>query len=240
LALSWLAACWWAIVLVTTASVLLSWNTNGEWGISLGAVGIVAACALWGLDNNLTRNVSAKDPFVIVIVKGFGAGAFSLTLALILRHPFPSLTAALGAMLLGSMSYGLSIVLFVYAMRSLGTARTSALYGVAPFIGAALSLVLFRELPNVLSLVSLPFMVVGAALLVGEDHAHHHIHAAVEHEHNHGHDDEHHIHEHAVNAAPSLRSHSHLHRHDPFRHEHPHMPDLHHRHAHSEELGSAA
>ncbi|MGE5576013.1 MAG: DMT family transporter, partial [Syntrophothermus sp.] len=162
---------WLAILFVTAASVLLSWNIGGEWGISLGAGGVLGACALWGLDNNFTRNVSAKDPLAIVSVKGIGAGIFSMLLALVLHNPFPGLRSVLGAMLLGSVSYGLSIVLFILAMRSLGAARTSALYGTAPFAGALLSFVIFREAPGALFFAALPLMIAGAALLLGERHA---------------------------------------------------------------------
>ncbi len=102
---------WWAVAATTLASILLSWNANGGWGFSLGALGVLAACGLWGLDNNLTRHISAKDPLVIVIVKGLGAGTLSSVLALVVRQAFPRPAAALGAMLLGSVSYGLGIVL---------------------------------------------------------------------------------------------------------------------------------
>jgi len=126
---------WWAIVCIAAASILLSLDLSREWGIALSAVGVLGACTLWGIDNNFTRNVSAKDPLSIVTIKGIGAGGFSLILAIILQNPFPTLLAALGAMLLGSLSYGISIALFILAMRGLGAARTSALFGTAPFAG---------------------------------------------------------------------------------------------------------
>lgn len=119
---------WAAVLCITAASVLLSWDINGQWGISIGALGILTACTLWGIDNNFTRNISAKDPLIIVTVKGICAGTFSLVLAFTLNNPFPNLRITLGAMLLGSFSYGLSIVLFILAMRSLGAARTSAFF----------------------------------------------------------------------------------------------------------------
>jgi drug/metabolite transporter (DMT)-like permease len=103
---------WWAIGLITLASIFLSINPNAEWGFSLGALGIIAACILWGIDNNFTRNISAKDPLVIVTIKGLGAGSFSLALALMLDNQIPALSIILGAMVLGCLSYGISIVLF--------------------------------------------------------------------------------------------------------------------------------
>lgn len=224
---------WGAIACVTLASVLLSWDPGAAWGVSLGALGVLGACVLWGVDNNLTRQVSAKDPLTTVMIKGLGAGSVSLLLALSLGSPFPRWTAALGAMALGSVSYGLGIVFFILALRGLGAARTSALYGTAPFVGAILSFPLFRDPLTPAFAAAFLVMIVGAVLLVGEAHAHAHVHAALEHEHRHSHADDHHAHDHALgNVAPGT-THAHLHRHDAVQHTHPHAPDIHHRHSHS-------
>lgn len=223
---------WSAVVSITLASILLSWNSSGQWGFSPGALGVIVACILWGVDNNLTRQISAKDPLTIVLVKGLGAGTCSLFLALGLGAPFPGLTAAVGALLLGSVSYGASIMLFILALRRLGAARTGALFGTAPFIGTVLSLALFHELPTWSFFVSLPLMAVGTALLVGEEHVHTHAHGALEHDHRHRHDDSHHDHAHVPGEIPRSGWHSHPHQHPPLTHEHPHTPDLHHRHVH--------
>lgn len=223
---------WGAIVFITSASILLSLNPDGEWGISLGAAGVLGACILWGLDNNLTRNISAKDPLEIVTVKGIGAGSFSLLMALALHYPLPGVTAILGAMVLGFLSYGFSIVLFILAMRGLGAARTSAFFGTAPFVGGLLSIILFREFPGVLFIASLPVMVAGAVLLFIERHEHGHLHNSLEHEHRHRHEDEHHNHHHEVEVALVNGFHSHVHTHEVIEHSHPHTPDLHHRHDH--------
>ncbi|MBK8030466.1 MAG: DMT family transporter [Chloroflexi bacterium] len=223
----------WAVGAVTLGSVLLSWNTESAWGFSLGALGIVAACFLWGIDNNLTRNISAKDPLTIVLVKGLGAGSVSFVLALLLGHRMPPITTILGAMLLGSLSYGLSIVLFIRAMRGLGAARTSAVFGTAPLAGVVLSFVLFQDAPTLLFGGALVLMIFAMALLITERHAHLHRHEAVPHDHRHRHDDGHHHHDHPGMTSRSL-THSHVHTHEALEHEHPHLPDIHHRHAHHE------
>jgi multidrug transporter EmrE-like cation transporter len=186
------------------------------------------------MDNNFTRNVSAKDPLSIVTIKGIGAGGFSLILALILQNPLPKPLVALGAMLLGSLSYGISIALFILAMRDLGAARTSALFGTAPFVGALLSFLLFQEAPNMLFIIALPIMIGGATLLLGEEHAHKHVHAVIEHDHRHRHDGSHHAHDHAEGEIPAHGFHSHPHTHESIEHTHPHTPDIHHRHDHHE------
>jgi drug/metabolite transporter (DMT)-like permease len=223
---------WWAIALITLASIFLSINQNAKWGFSLGALGIIAACILWGIDNNFTRNISAKDPLTIVTIKGLGAGSFSLGMAIVLGNKLPAWEVVLGALVLGSLSYGASIVLFIHAMRGLGAARTSALFSTAPIAGIILSLLLFQEFPSWFFLVALPIMIIGTLFFVNEQHEHHHIHEMIVHEHSHVHADGHHEHDHESEYA---QKHSHIHKHDELTHAHHHMPDLHHRHIHSAE-----
>ncbi len=225
---------WGAIGLMTLASILLSFNLSGEWGFSLGALGILVACVLWGLDNNFTRNISAKDPLVIVTVKGLGAGSFSLGMALVLGHPMPAWGSILGALGLGSLSYGVSIVLFIHAMRGLGAARTSALFSTAPIAGILLSFLIFQEMPSWLFVIALPIMVVGAIMFVNDEHEHAHTHETILHDHAHAHDDDHHDHDHEGEFAGK---HAHTHHHASLTHAHHHMPDIHHRHIHPEEPG---
>lgn len=223
---------WVAILFITCASVLLSWDFSNQWGISLGALGILGACVCWGIDNNFTRNISAKNPFTIVIIKGLGAGSFSLLLGCMIHSPFPNIITIIKAMILGCFSYGVSLVLFVLAMRSLGSARTSTFFGTAPFIGAILSFVLFRESLGIMFVISLPIMIIGTVLLFKEDHVHKHKHEHIIHEHRHNHLDSHHEHSHMQGEIPKDGYHSHKHEHKEMEHEHSHTPDIHHRHSH--------
>jgi drug/metabolite transporter (DMT)-like permease len=220
---------WWAITLITLASIFLSINLNAAWGFSLGALGILAACILWGIDNNFTRNISAKDPLMIVVIKGLGAGIFSLGLAIVLGNKLPPWNVVFRALILGCFSYGISIVLFIRAMRSLGAARISALFSTAPLAGMLLSFVLFRENPGWLFLVAFPLMLAGTLFLTSEEHEHYHVHRMEIHEHAHVHDDGHHEHEH---EDKETQEHSHVHKHEELGHRHQHMPDVHHRHDH--------
>ncbi|KUO73750.1 MAG: multidrug DMT transporter [Desulfosporosinus sp. BRH_c37] len=222
---------WGAVILITMASILLSWDSSGQWGLSIGAVGVMSACVLWGIDNNFIRHVSAKDPLSIVMIKGLSAGTFSLILSLVLGYSFPSIGFALRAMLLGCFSYGLSIVLFIRAMRELGSARTSALFGTAPFVGTILSVIIFKESLNTLFFLSIPIMIIGTVLLLKEKHGHLHEHKFLVHEHRHSHDS-HHTHPHPKEELPKGGYHSHEHGQEPTAHEHPHTPDIHHRHVH--------
>lgn len=222
---------WLGLLFITLASILLSF-TAGAWGISVGAIGVLGACLFWGLDNNLTRKVSAKDPLAYVTIKGFGAGSFSLILSLVLKNPFPAFHIILLALLVGGICYGVGLAFFVLALRSLGAARTGALYATAPFVGAALSFILFRENLTLQFLLSLPLMALGAVLLVSEHHEHVHWHPAIQHEHLHTHNDLHHSHEHPEEMVVTTAPHSHPHLHEPISHDHPHTPDLHHWHPH--------
>jgi multidrug transporter EmrE-like cation transporter len=167
-----------------------------------------------------------------VAIKGFGAGSFSLILSLVTKSSFPGFQTIMLSLLLGAISYGVGIAFFVLALRSLGAARTGALYSTAPFVGAALSLILFREQLAFQFFLSLPLMVLGVILLLTEHHEHAHWHPVIEHEHLHTHNDLHHMHEHTKGMAVSEAQHSHPHRHESINHSHPHTPDLHHWHDH--------
>lgn len=222
---------WLALAFVTTGSIVLSVNSGDAWGLSLGAVAIMAACLLWGLDNNLTRNISARDPISIVAIKGLGAGLFSIAFAIMLGRDFPTIATVLLALITGFVCYGLSIALYIRALRGLGAARTGAIFGTAPFAGAVLGFVIFHDQVTVWLAIALPLLVLGAVLLFREAHSHTHVHTAEVHEHRHIHDDGHHGHEH---GQPDVGTHSHLHKHEAIEHSHPHAPDIHHRHGHDE------
>jgi drug/metabolite transporter (DMT)-like permease len=219
---------WIAIFVITLASIFLTANFTSGFGMSFGAVGIVLACVLWGVDNNFTRNISGKDPLVIVAWKGIIAGAFSFILAYLLGNKFPSTITILETMLIGWICYGLSTLLFIRSMRGLGAARTSALYGTAPLAGVVLSIFMFSEIPSALFVVAGFLMLGGAYLLVNEEHVHYHVHPMMNHDHAHSHADA----DHAHDSSPGM--HSHAHEHSEAEHEHDHTPDIHHRHAHEE------
>lgn len=155
---------WAAIVFVTVSSILLSVEDSSSFSFSLGSVFVLLACTCWGLENNCTRSIADKDPLQIVVIKGFGSGAGSLVIALMLGERLPAPGYALGALALGFVAYGLSIRFYIYAQRGLGAAKTSAHYALAPFLGAGLSLVLFRQRPQPYFWAALLLMAVGTWL----------------------------------------------------------------------------
>lgn len=214
---------------ILAGAAILSWQ--GEvGGIGIGALAIVAACLAWGIDNNLTRRLSAADPLRIAMIKGLAAGTVNLALGLGrgASLPDPGLIAA--AALVGFLGFGVSLVLFIQALRQLGSARTGAYFSTAPFIGAALAVPMFDEAVTPTLLAAAALMAFGVWLHLTERHAHEHSHEPLEHAHRHHHD-EHHRHAHGPNDPPG-EPHSHRHRHERLVHSHPHYPDLHHRHGH--------
>ena len=217
---------------ILAGAVPLSWpeGVSNSPHLGWGSVLIVLACIAWGIDNNLTRKLSAADPLQIAMVKGLAAGAVNFALALARGAPLPGVTPLAAGAAVGFLGYGVSLVLFVLGLRHLGAARTGAYFSTAPFIGAAIALPLFGEPPT--------FPLIGAALLMGigvylhlaEMHEHEHLHEPLEHDHGHVHD-AHHQHKHAP-GDPAGEPHSHPHRHSRILHKHPHYPDLHHCHEH--------
>lgn len=155
---------WLAIALVTLASALLSFEDASSLSFSRGSPLVLLACVCWGFENNCTRRISSRDPVEIVIVKGFGSGLGALCVALLLGERLPAALPLLGALLLGFVAYGLSILLYLYAQRGLGAARTSAYYALAPFFGAALSFLLLRDAFSPGFALALALMAAGAAL----------------------------------------------------------------------------
>lgn len=152
---------WIGIALVTLSSMILSFEDMSSFSFSYGSIFVLLACVCWGFENNCTRMLSSKNPLEIVVIKGFGSGLGSLVIALVIGETLPSLLSIAGALVLGFVAYGLSIYFYIYAQRDLGAAKTSAYYAVAPFVGAGLSLLIFREWPSVPYIVALVIMLAG-------------------------------------------------------------------------------
>lgn len=222
-----------AVALILVGGAILKFEPGSIGADTMGVLLLTAACGCWAIDNNLTQRLSLKDPFAIVRVKALVAGLTNTTLSLlVLRDPWPPLRHVALALILGSLSYGVSIVLDTYALRLVGAAREAAYFATAPFVGALLSLLVLRESPRPHAIVAMMLMAVGVWYMLREKHDHRHAHDPIEHEHSHWHD-EHHHHEHAdAVEVPSDGPHSHWHRHAPIEHEHEHVPDAHHRHEH--------
>ena len=163
------ARTWAGIAVITASCALLSLGGEGALGFSAGSPLVLAACVCWGVENNCTSRLSERDPAQVVVVKGLGSGMGALVVALVAGDAVPAPAQAAAALALGFVAYGLSIFCYVYAQRGLGAARTSAYYAANPFVGAALSLALFRTAPVPAFLPALALMAIGAWLVTPRD-----------------------------------------------------------------------
>jgi drug/metabolite transporter (DMT)-like permease len=221
------------MITITVGGALLSWSGRPEWRELVGPLLIAGACLSWAIDNNLTRKVSASDPIQIAAIKGLVGGAVNFALGFWLSARLPALVPLAKAAGVGVLGYGVSLVLFILALRQVGAARTGAYFSTAPFIGAAGSLALLHETITGWFVAAGALMGVGVWLHLTERHKHEHIHEELDHEHLHSHD-EHHRHAHAPTDPPG-QPHNHRHHHERLAHEHPHFPDIHHQHKHTTE-----
>lgn len=157
---------WAAIGFITISSILLSFGGAEDLRFSVGSLFVLGATACWGLENNCTRRIAAKSTHQIVTIKGLFSGTGSLFVALLLGEALPEAQYVFLALLLGFVSYGLSIFAYIRAQKTLGAAKTSAYYAIAPFIGTFLSFVLLGERLTVNYLVALLFMIVGTIFVI--------------------------------------------------------------------------
>lgn len=221
-----------AILLVTLASGILSFEGMDSFVFNRGSLFVLGACICWGFENNCTKMLSSKSSVEIVTIKGCFSGLGSLLIALFLGEKIPSFLWMLAVLVLGFVSYGLSINFYILAQKELGAAKTSAYYSIAPFLGVAFSMILLRERPEIQFYAALFIMVISTVLMVKDNvtlqhtHVHMHVHT---HEHRHGnlvHTHEH-VHEH---------SHLHVHEGDEEVHQHQHEDLPEHNHLHAEEI----
>jgi drug/metabolite transporter (DMT)-like permease len=218
------------MVAIVAGGVLLGWDPAGA-RFDIGALLVALACLCWAIDNNLTRRVAANDAVLVAACKGAIAGGCNTTLALLGGVAWPAAGTVAASLAVGFLGYGVSLALFVVALRQLGAARTGAYFAVAPLFGVALSLALWPSTPGLAFWIAAALMATGVWLHLGERHDHEHTHEAIEHSHPHRHD-EHHRHAHDF-AWDGSEPHTHAHRHAVLTHRHAHAPDLHHRHGHA-------
>lgn len=207
---------WAAIALITIASIILSFEGTGNFRFSIGSLFVLLATACWGLENNCTRSISEKSTYEIVVLKGIFSGGGAFVIAFLAGEKLPAFEYIAFAMLLGFVAYGLSIFLYIRAQRSLGAAKTSAYYAVAPFVGAFLSFALLGERLTWVYFAALLIMIAGTVFVImdtiGRIHTHEHTHTFT-----HKHDGTTHTH-----TVVHSHEHSHYTLHDRHGHHHPH------------------
>ena len=220
---------WLAIGLVTVASIVLSFEGAGSFTFNQGSLFVLGACLCWGFENNCTKMISNKSSVEIVVIKGTFSGLGSLLVALFIGEQIPAFVWLICILLLGFVSYGLSIHLYIMAQKDLGAAKTSAYYSIAPFLGVAFSMLLLGERPRIQFYIALVIMIISTYFMVKDTielqhtHEHEHVHT---HEHRHGevvHTHEHsHIHSHTHTHSGDGENHNHAHAQEISEHEHTH------------------
>ncbi len=219
----------WALAFMALGGALLVMGGAAAAGVGIGALAVVLATFGWALDNTLARPLAELSPTQVVQWKGTLGATLSFALAFASKQSFPSIAPLVGLLVCGATGYGLSLRFYLRAQRQIGAARTSSIFAVAPFVGAAAAWAMGHGSVHAGSLAAAACLAVGVYLHLTERHSHAHTHDPMTHEHAHRHDDGHHEHDH---DPPFAGSHSHTHTHDARAHEHPHAPDLHHRHDH--------
>ena len=220
---------WVGKALIVGASTIIVLTGSEGMQLSVPGLSVLAACLLWGIDNNLTRELESMPASLLACTKGLIAGIFNILLSLFLFGGTVTAFQVTGALFIGALSYGASLVLFIHALREIGSARTSTWFASGPFIGTLLSVVVLGERPPGVYWVAALVMLSGMFFLYGEVHRHRHQHERLAHSHSHTHD-EHHRHVHGEEQPEE--EHNHFHVHEPIMHSHVHWPDIHHRHRH--------
>lgn len=220
---------WFAILLITAASVILSFEGDSALAFNEGSLFVLGACICWGVENNCTRMISNKSSVEIVTIKGLFSGTGSFLIALFLGEQLPEGKWIAAAMLLGFVAYGLSIDFYIRAQKDLGAAKTSAYYSIAPFLGVFFGMLLLSERPGFQFYFALAIMIFSTVLLIRDSirlqHTHTHVHV---HTHEHRHGELVHTHEHS-------HAHEHLHVHGENAGQHEHIHDVLNDHNHKHE-----
>jgi drug/metabolite transporter (DMT)-like permease len=219
---------WLGMLGVMAASVLLSFG-EGTAGIKAGVL-ILIACVCWGFDNNFTALIDGITPAQSTFWKGMVAGVINLGIGLLTQDFGGTSATTAGALGVGIISYGASIVLYITAAQNIGAARGQMFFASSPFFGVLLSALFLGESITAIQLAAVVCLSGSLMLVFRDRHDHRHLHEELDHEHSHRHDDGHHLHEHPGDRETV--HHTHRHRHLPVAHAHPHWPDLHHRHGH--------
>lgn len=222
---------WIGVGLTLCAGIVMTMSEGSSGG--LAALLVTAACVCWGFDNHFTALIDSLPPSHITLLKGLVAGTVNIAIGFSISDGLPTFTLVAMALLLGAISYGLSIVLYVASAQYLGATRSQIVFSTAPFFGVALSVVILNESFTLMHVVAMSFIGAGIYFSNRLQHHHPHEHMAVVHTHVHRHDDDHHDDHHDIDD-PS-QPHTHVHNHAHTEHTHDHFPDLHHRHQHRDE-----
>jgi drug/metabolite transporter (DMT)-like permease len=219
---------WFGVAAAILASMIVAW-APGNAGFHAGFL-VFIACVCWGLDNHFTVLIDGITASQSTLWKGVVAGIINISIGVTLAPITVGIQPITIALIIGALSYGASIVLYIRSAQVIGATRAQVIFASAPFFGVALSVIFLGESLSIIYAIATPLFLLGVGLLLIDSHSHSHSHEATTHVHFHRHDDGHHTHTHANQEFSG--SHIHKHTHEPVRHSHPHWPDIHHRHKH--------
>ena len=217
----------WAGVCMALVSGVMLTVHEGSPGV-VSALLVAGACVCWGFDNHFTALIDGISATQSTFIKGLFAGTVNTLIGLYVSGSSIYTGYLVQAILLGTFSYGASIVLYIMSAQRLGAIRSQIIFSAAPFLGVLFSVIFLRESVSGLQSVSFVLLLVSIAAMTLDRHEHQHEHSETEHTHFHRHDDMHHNHNH----DNDVQYHEHMHRHEKSVHSHPHWPDMHHRHEH--------
>jgi drug/metabolite transporter (DMT)-like permease len=225
----------WTAAGGTLFAAMLLAGAEGNLGL-LSVCLVAVACLCWGFDNHFTARIDGITPAQTTLWKGLTAGSFNLIVGGTLAGGVGGLNGLIGALLVGAVSYGISVMLYINTAQGMGAGRSQMIFSSAPFFGLALSVVVLGESFTESQALAAGIMIASLLFLFRERHLHFHRHDPIQHIHEHQHKDGHHDHRHE--GLPRKMSHSHWHVNGPKEHEHAHWPDLHHKHGHADNRGS--
>jgi drug/metabolite transporter (DMT)-like permease len=217
---------WIGVFIALTSGIILTIN-EGHSGVISSSL-IIAACICWGFDNHFTALIDGISATQSTFLKGLFAGIINTIIGISISNISISTNFIIYSLILGSISYGISIVLYIISAQKLGAIRSQIIFSSAPFFGVIFSMLLLSESITILQMISFVLLLISISLMTYDRHEHFHEHFEIEHTHYHHHDDMHHEHNH----TNKVLNHEHLHNHINEIHSHPHWPDLHHRHDH--------
>lgn len=152
---------WIGIIFIFSACVIISLGDLENLNFSIGSILCLISPICFGFANNFLKKISHKNPAISIGLIGLGGGLISLIVGFIVGERFVSFTPVIIEVSVGMISYGIALILFIYAERFVGASKTSAFFSLAPFIAIILSLIIFQEVPNYTFYIGLGLLVVG-------------------------------------------------------------------------------
>jgi drug/metabolite transporter (DMT)-like permease len=152
------------IAIITTGGIILSQSGQTDLGFSWGSLAVLGTCLSWGMDNNLTHQVADRNLMQVSLLKSGVAGIITIVVAVAIGNTLPQPQLVSIAMLLGFLSYGLTLICYILALRYIGAARSAAIFALSPFVSAAIAVIILDESLTLNLVIAAVLMAGGVAL----------------------------------------------------------------------------